>query len=109
MDIHTPGYLLARLLQAAGARRAAGLCSNQALKTCAWLLQQLRTSEGLEALLEQVGASLAPGKQQALQVSRDHSKYSAEDSSGAGPPIRVSSSPQRVSRMHRCPDPRGQL
>lgn len=64
------------------------------------ILQQLRTSEGLEALLEQVGASLAPGKQQALQVSRDHGKSAAEDSSGAGRPVRVSSLPQTISRMH---------
>lgn len=55
-----------------------------------FMLQQLRTSEGLEAMLEQVGATLAPGKQQALQVSRDHGKHAPEDGSGAGAPVRVS-------------------
>jgi hypothetical protein len=42
-------------------------------------VQQLRTSEGLEVLLGQVGASMAPGKQQALQVNREGAKHAAGD------------------------------
>ncbi len=41
-------------------------------------------------MLEQVGAKLAPGKQQALQVSRDHGKHAPEGGSGGGAPVRVS-------------------
>ena len=39
---------------------------------------ELRTSEGLEVLLGQVGASMAPGRQQALQVNRQHGKHAPQ-------------------------------
>ena len=67
-------------------------------------VQQLRTSEGLEGLLEQVGASMAPGRQQALQVSRDHAKHSTERRPG-GASVRVSSSTnqrQQYLRKQAC-------
>ena len=76
-------------------------------------VQQLRTSEGLEGLLEQVGASMAPGRQQALQVSRDHAKHSTERRPG-GASVRVSSSTKdnntcasrHVSTLHKTYFPR---
>jgi len=52
-------------------------------------LQQLRTSEGLESLLGQVGASMAPGRQQALQVIWEHAKHPAENEGRVGAPLRV--------------------
>ena len=84
--------LLACMLEWKGSQCSRSLHTFKMLKDVRLVLQQLRTSEGLEAMLEQVGATLAPGKQQALQVSRDHGKHAIEDGSRAGAPIRVSNS-----------------
>ena len=57
---------------------------------------ELRTSEGLEALLGQVGASMAPGRQQALQVGRQHGKHALQ------PDIYASSSSKVRSFGKEC-------
>ena len=52
---------------------------------------ELRTSEGLEVLLGQVGASMGPGRQQALQVGRQHGKHAPQPDMHASSSSKVSS------------------
>ena len=58
---------------------------------------ELRTSEGLEVLLGQVGASMAPGRQQALQVNRQHGKHAPQPDTHAS-----NSSKVRLFRKACC-------